>query len=488
MADLSGKTNTQQTGFSVYLPTKEACEGFKLRRWPSNYSKLKKSDQSGFFTTLFQSLVDTKAPDSDPRFLSGPQFENKPANIGQQIGAQYSFGYYNGEKSKWFNSKNGAEGEKEAAGQPANDGLTNSVVLEVLSNSVPRIKHQKAPNGQNGIITTTYEREGAPLLLGNIHILPNLNEEGIGFDHVHTYGKQDDIVTNILTSIAGLIGGAGDLLDAVSKGTQGLAGEKGRLGPKPITKIDIADTYQSTDKMSITLPFTLFTKNNFIRDVFGPIMLLNVISHPKRTNVRIFEDTIKIYKNIKKVQNPGVTDAELDAQASNLDPEKVENFLNSVIPGFRLFAGAPPSYVNVRHSAGLFYLKNCVITNFSYKYKGPWISTIDNASRDGQNSTNSAKGHIPWWKFWLPKPDILDLEFANVNTYCWPSYAECSITLRSVDPVFADDWSSLLTDMLNTVYTADSGQVTNGIVSVMDANNSTNSFTSPSNPTTLPRT
>jgi hypothetical protein len=480
MADTSGRSNANKVGFSMYLPTQEACEGFKFRRWPSSYSKLKKSDQSGFFTTLFDSLVDTKAPDTDPRFLSGPQFENKPANIGQQIGAQYSFGYYNGSKSKWFESKEAVNDQD--AGQPSNDGFVNSVVLEVLSNTVPKIKHQKSPNGQNGIITTTYEREGAPLVLGNIHILPNLNDDGIGFDHTHTYGKQDDIVTNILTGISGLIGGASDTLDAISKVQKGASGS-GRLGPKPITKIDIADSYQSTDKMSITLPFTLFTKNNFIRDIFGPIMLLNVISHPKRTNVRIFEDVIKIYKDTRKAIDPNLSDAQLDSET--IDPEQVENFLNDVIPGFRLFAGAPPSYVNVKHAAGIFYLKNCVITNFSYKYKGPWVSTIDNASRDGQNSTNTAKGHVPWWKFWLPKPDILDLEFAKVNTFAWPSFAECSITLRSVDPVFADDWASLLDNMMNTVYTADSGQVTNGIVSVMNANNSTNSFTSPSNPTSV---
>ena len=467
MVDIAGQSS-KSNNLNLHLPTEQSCDDFKLRRWPKNYKALKsKSNTTGLFNKLASSLIDVETPEFDPRFLSGPQFENKPANIGQQLGAQYSFGYYNGEKSKWFESKEGKEID------PSMDRthLTNSVTLEILSNTVPKVKHQKAQNGKNTIITTTYDRTSAPISLGKINILPNLNEEGIGFDHNHSYGKQDDIVTNLLTSIGGLIGGASNTIDALSKAVNGYTKPEERSGPKPITKIDIADTYQSTDKLSITLPFTLFTKNNFIRDIFGPIMLLNVISHPKRSNIHVFDDIAKAFGTVARTfSNRAEADIQKDEETIRSGGEKTADALNSVIPGFRLFSSLPPSYINVTHSTGLFSLKNCVITSFSYKYKGPWISSIDNGSAGGGAGSNPAQGHTPWWKFWLPKKDILDSEFSDVTPKAWPSFAECSITLKSVDPLFADDYASLLDDAINKNWSGSSGEIRDGVSRVITAN------------------
>lgn len=482
-------TSTPST-FKLNLPTKEACDAFNFRRWPSAYSPKKGS--SGFFSQLANSLIDTSTPEFDGRFLSGPQFENKPANIGQQLGAQYSFGYYNGAASKWFESKTDGKKDVKDVDSESKAHLANCVIVEVLTNSIPKIKHEKSgATGKNGIITTTYEKGNEPEIIGEINILPNLQEEGIGFDHVHSFTKQDDIITNLLSTVGGVIAGTTETVAAIGAVIEGNIPTAGRSTVKPVTKIDIADSYQGTDKLSITIPFTLFTKNDFIRDIFGPIMLLNVISHPKRTNLRVVDDLIKGFRGVNAAARSasngkfGVSDKTFDDQfASKLQNggEAAFNTLNSIMPGFRVFASAPPSYVNVKHSTGIFNLKNCVITNFSYKFKGPWVSSDTGNGKDSREDNkgefaNASAEHRPWWKFWLPKADIMDHEFKKVLV-AWPSFAECSITFKSVDPVFADDWASLFEQVSAAQKSGEQGDIAGSIITVTEKNSP-----SPSAPT-----
>lgn len=486
---------TSPNSFKLNLPTEQACNDFKFKRWPSAYSPKKSS--SGYFNQLANSLIDTSTPEFDGRFLSGPQFENKPANIGQQLGAQYSFGYYNGDTSKWFESKTDhAKGQIQSAEMNNTDRthLANCVIVEILTNSVPKIKNEKSTaNGNASIITTTYQSGNAPEIIGEINILPNLQDEGIGFDHAHSFNKQDDIITNLLSGVAGIFAGATTAVAAVTAVVAGQVNANARSGVRPVTKIDIADSYQGTDKLSITIPFTLFTKNDFIRDIFGPIMLLNVISHPKRTNVRIAEDLIKILRNGNSLAMEAGFKGALTASQLNVAETAITNgadnaldIFNSIMPGFRIFSSAPPSYVNVRHSTGIFNLKNCAITNFSYRYKGPWVCSDTGNGKDGGSENNPGEfanpsgEHRPWWKFWLPKADIMDHDFHKVGV-AWPSYADCSITFKSVDPVFADDWASLLEQVSLNAH-GEKGNIADGVVTVTEKNSPTSSVPSSSPP------
>ncbi|MFO7778143.1 MAG: enoyl-CoA hydratase-related protein, partial [Nitriliruptoraceae bacterium] len=45
---------------------------------------------------------------------------------------------------------------------------------------------------------------------------------------------------------------------------------------------DVAEQYVSTEKQRITIPFSLFTKDDFVRDILTPLMVLTSLSYPKR--------------------------------------------------------------------------------------------------------------------------------------------------------------------------------------------------------------
>jgi hypothetical protein len=475
--------------FELFLPTKGACEDYGIPRFPKNYKEVGERAKAQNILSGITDLIND--PITNRRFLNGPQFNNKPGNILQSAGAAFSFGYYGGDLSKFVVSKeNLYTGQFDGADADAGrEKLMNTFILEILSNQPYQIKNTVGTtNGpfNTQVVKTEYNYGGnnKPKVLGYIHIAPNTDiNEGFGFDHQHSYGQPQDIMTTVLSPVIGFIGGAAQVINQVSNisktGFAGLVenknGNGGNFETQPLIKIDIADTYQSTNKLEITIPFTLFTKRNFSRDILTPIAALNAISYPKRkggiesiirdmlTNVA---GTIDRYNTDPNgIASSTLTTASNQAKSwSDKLKTNPNDFFNSLSPGFRVIAAEPPSYINVTHSTNLINpMRNCVVTNFSYKFKGPWINTEDSRVKAGSTINDS---QVKFWEFWKARKDILDADFEDAGI-AFPLRADCSITLKMLDPMYSDDFLLHYASIQDQYYNAETDDVVrNGIVSV----------------------
>ena len=459
---------------TLFLPTLESCEDYRLRRFHTDYSALTTADgqvgaNSGFgadaldrLGALTENAVGVDIPGFGPPgiedqrvFLAGPQFKNKPQNILQDVASQYTLGIYNGPESAWWSSKSKQNQPLDENGDElAIARTTNSVWIHAKKNTPFKIKTiPKTVNGQE-INVTEYDYGGGDseesLTLWKMNVLPNWNQDdGLEFSHDHEWGKADDIFSQLLGTVGDIVAGGSRLMQGIRDAGNGLAG--GANQPKSNIQTDVADTYQRTNRLEVTLPFTLFTRNHFYRDILAPIMLLNFLSFPKRRSV---EDAASELNDLVSGIVNKLPDSLKPVDADgNVEPinaiGSTEKFMNSVMPGFRIFALEPPSYFNIEHSAGLFKFKNCAVTNFSYKYMGPWINTT-NHPQDQDVSQNAGGPSSPggsllrspkkdWWAFWKTDESILDATWTKAKL-SYPIRADCSITFRMIDPIFADDW------------------------------------------------
>lgn len=472
---------------NYFLPTKEACEDFNFRRMHSSYDMLNPDGSGkGFFGGALERLAqlsqnavgapifDVNGPGEDQKtFLGGPQFRNKPGNLAQDVASRFTLGIYNGPESAFWNAKR----KQEIRDSADLDQLrsTNSVNLVAVGNQPYTLETQsRTVNGEEILVPRYRTQSGeGPQELWKMNILPNWNhEEGLEFSHEHEWGRSDDIFTSILSTVGEIAAGAAQLTKRFDQLIGGSVGDAAGIdansaGALPIIKTDIADTYQSTNKITLDIPFTLFTRNNFYRDVFGPIMLMNYLSFPRRSSLdeaieklapALRDVTAGIMNQIGNRPTSDGVDAVSREDLEGTSGSEINNFLNAVIPGFRIFSAFPPSYFNIEHTAGLFSFKNCVITNFRYKYMGPWVTTTNHPQDQklGQSDAFSGTaGGIPvrgknknWWEFWRTENDILDSVWTGVKL-TYPVKAECVLSLKTLDPVFAEDWFVMLQQYRN---------------------------------------
>lgn len=498
---------------AFYFPTEEACEEYNVRRWMSDYATLDKRSKYNAggsalnrlkdiaqtatgIETLFDDLSGTRT--ANRAFLSGPQFQFKPGNIIQDVAAKFTLGLYNGPESAWWVAKTNqgrtkndlsVDGAIDVGTPSASDifikaRAVNSIWLEAKNPAPFKVKTvEKEVNGQTVYVSEYDYGNGTSeddLVKYRMNILPNwTHEDGLEFDHEHTWGKAEDFFTNIMKMATDIGAGALKMAERIK---QFNPGDEGPTNNITIVKPDIADTYQSTNRVSFDIPFTLFTRTDFFRDIFGPIMLLNYLSFPKRKDPskqvqKVLDDLVGGAKEaLDKFAGNAKTDADkIQAEEALASVDEVNtstadsalNFMNSILPGFRIFAADPPAYFNIRHSAGLFFFKNCIVTGFSYKYMGPWVNTTNllPKSQEGKNrkpspmppknSPSAEKtpfssiagagqdvvgvGQNNFWEFWQTPQSVEDSTWSNaILTY--PLTAQCNLKMKVLDPVFAEDW------------------------------------------------
>lgn len=385
---------------TIYLPTSAACKDVGLNRFPSKYSSSAPSLPSNTGFTDF----------------SGERYVN-PTNTGN-IGVQYE---------KFGNSKYSNSLQNLSVKENFNP---KDIVIEVLTNRPYTIKTKTEGN----ITRSIYDYgDKVPESEYEIHISP-CSEGGFELDinHNHTWGASASIFDKILKAGTELIGNVDDFITKTKNIAKAVSSGENRGAYKaaPNRRVDVAETYESSEKQSIIIPFILFTaggEENFLRDVYGPIMTLTRISYPKRSTSLGDADKFMAEKlNISKPSS-GVNGTDGNGQSSNQDDESIMNTLNAINPGFRTFVSDPPSYVNVSHNGGLFSYKNCYISKFSYKYKH-WV--------DGDGDSINKTGG--------PESRITDFSVRNANIG-YPLIAECTLEIKSTEPLFADDFVALST-------------------------------------------
>jgi hypothetical protein len=262
-------------------------------------------------------------------------------------------------------------------------------------------------------------------------------------------------------------------------------------------RMEAISTYNGTDKQSLTIDFILFTKSNFLLDVFKPLMFLTSLSYPKRTLNGNFGDTSeKVGNTLKSVaaNNPQFNETIrtlLRASANGIQDagqflEKVENALSRYggIGPYRYYISRRPEYMSIRHASGLFTFPLAYISNVSYDFQGPWynyehqpvayagdiekllqssvqqaaaskgfLDSITDAFKNAFNApANTSQTNNPQSTFVNPTNPLSlagnirtyqsDAAYIQANKlpYAYPSWAKVSVTVHNALPMFRDDF------------------------------------------------
>jgi hypothetical protein len=338
-----------------------------------------------------------------------------------------------------------------------NSEINDDVILEVVPTSENKINNpervltwgtnssgQRVPNLTSRQADFTGSNNALNLSKIKIRIAPNW-QDNLPVTHSHNWGAPNDMISGLLKQVGGGIRNLSQLVQSARQGG----------GATDAVYIDsFIDRYQNTNKQKLTIPFTLFTRNNFVLDILLPILWLNSLTYPQITpeTERLQEDVQGILdgnaealirwgnRNVVRRLNPelasGIGDRDLSAVVSTF-AERV---------GMRGIYAQPPPQFNVKHTSGLLLFKRACIEEFSYTFKGPWIKQEHEgllglaagvANGEIGDVVNRLVNDVYLKKFSFPD-----------RTY--PVQAECRITLRELEQVTAEDWMPLIGDLLNT--------------------------------------
>lgn len=276
-------------------------------------------------------------------------------------------------------------------------------------------------------------------LIGEYHILGT--NESIDIEHNHNWGEGGG-VTGAISSVA----------NAFSKVSSTLTGNLPRSQGMKIHKLA---AYQDTDLLEVTIPVTLFTLNNPIRDVIQPIMELTYLSYPIE---------------LGKVDKEKVLEEAKKSAKKNKDDEKglIQEFSDTISAMYDFTRYAVPHYFAVSFSNRTLRIPSAVITNLSVSYKSPWARKFADAMKqqidrgkqrgekavqtgmssleDASDSIFSSKSTAELYKN-IATSTMQTIENLNkaanepiYNDAGYPMFAEVELTFKALQPKFAQDF------------------------------------------------
>lgn len=405
---------------TVLLPTPEACWDYGLER------------EATVDIPLLGSL-------SPFKFLKGAQFDTKlfklseaKALIGQLTGSLF------GDEAKSITEEVVlvAQWDEDTTRRPSFGTTLNSAENGILTPSL--ISYSGGPLAE--LVQQVSNFLGNPV----IKIAPNW-QDNLSFNQSHTWGKPDDIFSTLGQQGISLLQRATRVINTGTRAAGGGATE---------AFTDFIDRYQGSNKPKISIPFTLFTRNNFERDILFPLIMLNYMSYPysnsrgngiKDAANQSAEGLVNVMRTITGEKSPiqFLFDQETKNQLTNVDTvaQAFEDVANRV--GARFFLGAPPRKFTVNHTAGLFKLKAGVVESFTYNFKGPWVKKEYTGLAGIINS---------------PITDQIDRQIGDAysknfsfppDNHTYPIQCECTLEIRDTEPWFAHDWIDLMTQRLS---------------------------------------
>jgi hypothetical protein len=359
-------------------------------------------------------------------------------------------------------------------GKTPDDIARDAIHFNIFEVTPPPPSAVLAP-GQSGLIINKINAASTSTI-GSFTIYPH-NHDYLQLSHVHNYAKSD--------TIGGIIDGAIQLFDGIDMAASLLnvginsinTGTQQGIPQKISSSVEKINTYTSSEKMSLTIEFKLFTKNDFLNDVFRPLMFLTALGYPKRVLHGATADNIQgIVKQIGVGQS--IADGAKAAQG------QVNKFTATGGLGpFRFYMSKKPEYISVRHASGLFYFQLAAITEVSYSFEGPWYNAGDKTTHingDGRldaalrtnlnsvvaqtidsNPSASIKDRfaaigktfkdlggdlssvLSGKEINMGGPDNV-LKNMVKNEFAYPSIASCRVTVTNLIPTFRDDYLQLM--------------------------------------------
>jgi len=298
------------------------------------------------------------------------------------------------------------------------DQTIDEIVLDFIGNQPYKLEFKE----NNGIQTSSFVtgKDEEPIL--TVRIAPNTTD-WVNMTVKHTWDQPGGLINSLFESVTSLASSATGIITDIRNAGSPIESATA----KQVVGVDKADAYQKSDNVEFTIPFLLWSAGSdvdaWIRDVYYPIMLLTAWSHPRRaTTITSLADREKVANLGKPSPTPAVTAPANSTDSATIDKQAIEviNGLNKIFPGTRVTILDPPSYIRVKHSSGLFTFNRCVITSFNFKYMDPWINATAKSSSGKLNEATES---------------LLNKSL--------PMRAECSLTLRSIEKTYADDWISM---------------------------------------------
>lgn len=277
----------------------------------------------------------------------------------------------------------------------------------------------------------------------DMFIAPNTTD-WVNFTSKHEWERPGGLITSLFESVTSLLSTGNGILTKILNASQ--AGSGTDLKREQSIVLDQADAYKSSSNIEFTIPFLLWSAGAdagaWVRDIYLPIMLLTAWSYPRRAKTLSAAET-----------NKALSEAGAAQPSNDNSPEKnIQDAINKIYPGTRITILDPPSYIRVKHTSGLFSFNRCVITSFNFKYMDPWVKATTTGNLD-------------------------DMTEKLLNKSL-PMRAECSLTLRSIEKLYADDWIAMYKSGIETV----GGQSEGGVTVNIEQSQNTNRSQSPENP------
>lgn len=399
-------------------------------------------------------------------------------------------------------------------GEKSTDEIARDAIVFKIFETVPGVAESKEIQLASGAkyIKNVPQKTNINTV-GSFTIYPSHSDgkgDWLSQSHKHTWvGGEQDAVAQLFQGAADLLSTGESLLKMANAGlnyakTGSLKGNE-FAGNVYNRKLDVLDYYKESDSTPIQINFSLFTRNNFLNDVFRPIMFLTALGYPKRSLNgdfgKLLDTDIKKTSELLKSKYPGssfaTTVAELLDKAKGVG-ESVENVERMFaeyggLGPYRYFISKRPEYLTVRHASGLFYYPVAYIESFNYTFKGPWynfdgtplqttkdldalISTKITELAPAPDKTFKEKVNETFTNFArnvketfrpppkeVPRPSAQETRFKSQVSngllalsdsdakfmrskglpFAYPSWAECTITIKNATPFYRDDFMAM---------------------------------------------
>jgi hypothetical protein len=252
-----------------------------------------------------------------------------------------------------------------------------------------------------------------------------------------------DADSDLSTRIKNTWSGGEDILTQAIQGAATVAmnlGEVGRTIGQAMKTADVAGVpyspmrYKGSEYGDITINFTLFTKNNYIEDIYYPLLFLRAISMPRKseweaTNL-LTAPLQRVISSLKEENRKKIEEAMQSVGLNGGTAQQIASFINE---RFRIVK--PPPLFRVEHSSGLVFMNKAAITEFSYKAEGPWVRYHYDGLFGKLFSFNPNIGQA------LDRliQDVY-VKFPNAVDSCFPTRVKCTMVLKETDFITQDSY------------------------------------------------
>lgn len=331
---------------------------------------------------------------------------------------------YNGQENNPFIKVN----EDNSTSQIANDYndknfYTNEVILQVIEYQPYKIKTKEV----NGMVQASLEygsgsAANAAPPIATFRLLLDDDKVKTQFKH-----EWKDPGASLLSSLYDKLN---DVSSNVAMGTTLAANGAARLGvggdspyvTEPLRKTDFQKVYNNSSYPTVPIQFTAFTNDDFINDIYLPIMAIISYTHPKRfvganSYIGTGDDWLSLLSKTSSILGDIVATAN-------------QKIIESVALTARQYTLKPPCLFNLYHQAGLYSHVNCMCVDISIEYEGPWYNT---SAKEQQIFDVLKNGPIE----------------LNISRRAFPTIAKVSMTFETSNRLMRDDFTFMAKNFID---------------------------------------